>query len=175
MHSRGNPAFKFILHATTAMLLLFPFKASALPDDNSKPLHINALTTLFNYKTGVNTYEGNVKIDQGTTHIIADRVITQNNNQHKISIATAIGVKNYAEYITIPKTGDQTFHAKAKMIKFFPLTSLVILEGDVKATQGENSFQGPTIIYNIKDQLVTAPASKLGRATIVLESAQLKQ
>ena len=155
--------------------LFFCVPAFALPADSEKTMSIVALSSLFNYKTGTNTYEGDVKIDQGSTHLTADRVVTQNNDHHKIDTATAYGIQKLAEYITLPKDGDLPFHAKAKVIKFFPATSIVILEGDVVVTQGENSFQGPLIIYNMKDQVVTAPASKLGRATIVIEPTQLKQ
>lgn len=155
--------------------IFFSISAFALPGDVSKPLSIVATSSVFNYKTGSNLYEGNVKIDQGTTHLTADRVVTQNDKQHKINMAVAYGIYRLAEYTTLPKKDDLIFHAKAKVIKFFPQTSLIILEGDVFITQGENSFQGPLILYNMKDQLVTAPASKLGRATIVIEPTQLKQ
>lgn len=155
-------------------ILLLANVSFALPADSLKKINITAASSIFNYKIGTNTYEGDVKIDQGSTHLTADRVVTQNNERHKIVKAIAYGIKRPAEYTTLPKDGDALLHAKAKVIQFFPLTSTVVLEGDVVVTQAENSFQGPLIIYNMKDQVITAPASKLGRATLVIESAQLK-
>lgn len=151
------------------VMLLFSTLAIALPTDDQQPIHINADATQFNYKTGNNSYEGKVKVIQGSTTLNADRVVTQNNSLHKMEEAIAYGLNNLAEYTTIPKPGDALFHAKAKVIKFYPLKSTVVLEGNVVVTQGENSFQGPVIIYNMKDQTVSAPASKGGRATIVIE------
>jgi len=155
-------------------LLLMPTSTFALPEDREQPFNIVADSSIFNYKTGIDTYEGNVKVDQGTSHLTADRLVTQKNKQHKMTAAIATGIKKLAEYTTVPKIGDPTLNAKAKVIKFYPPTSIVILEQDVVITQKENSFHGPLIIYNMKDQIVTAPPSKNGRATIVIEPNQLK-
>lgn len=155
-------------------LLALSCSAAALPEDAQQIMSIVADASVFNYKTGTHTYEGNVKIDQGTTHIIADRVITHNNSKHKIAEAIAYGLTHLAEYTTLPKVDDPILHAKARVIKFYPYKSLAILENEVTVTQGNNSFAGPLIIYNMKDQIVTAPASKTGRATVVIEPSQLK-
>lgn len=142
--------------------------ASALPNDQSQPMQVNADSSLINYKTGVNTYEGHVKIDQGSSHLTSDRLVTKNDNHHKMSEAIAYGDKQLAEYTTIPNPGDKLLHAKANVIRFYPQKSLVILEGNVTVLQGENSFHGPMITYNIKDQIVTAPANQKGQATIII-------
>lgn len=154
--------------------ILLPIIPYALSSDSQQPMQIIADSTLINYKSGVNTYEGNVKINQGSTHLTADRLITKTNSQHKMEIATAYGLKKLAEYTTIPKSGDQQFHAKAKIIRFYPPKSTIELENDVIVTQGENSFHGAMIIYNMKDQTVTAPALKNGRTTIIIEPKQLE-
>lgn len=161
--------FLFIL-----VILVLPLKLLALPQDNQQMVHIVADSSTFNYKTGENIYQGNVHIDQGSTRLTADRVVTTTNFNHKMETATAYGINQLAEYTTIPKAGDTALHAKAKIIKFFPLTSLVQLEGDVTVNQGKNSFHGPVILYNMKDQIITAPPSKTGRATILIEPGQIK-
>lgn len=158
---------------TILLLLFIPVLTLALPEDSTKTMHIISDSSTFNYKTGSNVYEGNVKIDQGSTHLTADRVTTANGDNHKMKEAIAYGLNNkLAEYTTLPKPGDPILHAKAKTIKFYPPTSMVVLEGNVIVTQGKNSFEGPVIIYNMKDQTVTAPASKTGRATVVIEPSQ---
>jgi lipopolysaccharide export system protein LptA len=146
----------------------------ALPDDSKQPMYIVADSTLFNYKTGQDIYIGNVKVDQGTSHLTADRLVTQKNKQHKMISAIAYGINTIATFTTIPKEGDLVMTAIAKKISFYPPTSTVILEDEVTVTQGENNFHGQHIVYNMKDQIVEAPASKNGRATIVIESNELK-
>jgi lipopolysaccharide export system protein LptA len=147
----------------------FSLVSFALPEDQQQPLHITANSTQFNYKTGKNIYEGNVIIDQGTTHLTADRVITQNNERHKIAEAIAFGIKQQAFYTTVPKQGDSLFSAKANVIKFYPPKFTIILDGNASVIQGENSFHGPLILYNTKDQIVTAPPSGKGSATLIIK------
>jgi lipopolysaccharide export system protein LptA len=149
--------------------------ALALPSDTEQKMHIVADSTLFNYKTRYNVYDGNVSIEQGKTRVTADRVTTQSNSQHKIEEAIAYGTKSPAHYWTLPKEGDTLFHASAKIIKFYPLKSTVVLEDNVVLTQGDNSFRGSLIIYNIKDQTVSAPATPKGHATFIFEPKQLTQ
>ena len=165
---------KILLVFFAVVIFTAPVRVFALPDDSQQALHIASDSLLVDYKTGVHTYEGNVKIDQGSTHLTADRLVTSSNKQHKLEEGIAYGLTKLAEYTTLPKAGDVLFQAKAKTIKFYPIKSMVYLEGDVVVTQGDNSFQGPIIIYNIKDQVVTAPASQVGRATIVIEPKKLK-
>jgi lipopolysaccharide export system protein LptA len=156
--------------------LVFSFQMTfALPSDEDKPLQITADSSFINYKTGVYTYEGNVKITQGTTQLLADKVVTKNDNHHKMKEAIAYGTKRLAEYSTVPKEGDEPMRAQARVIRFFPPTSMVTLESNVIVTQGENNFNGPLIFYNIKDQVVTAPATKNGRATILIEPKQYEK
>lgn len=155
-------------------LALLSLMTWALPEDGNKNMHIVADSTLFNYKSGFNTYDGNVKVLQGETNLAADRVTTQSNAKHKIEEAIAYGDKKLAHYWTLPKIGDPVFHAWAKIIKFYPQKSTVHLEGDVLVTQGNNSFKAPELIYNIKDQTVFSPVTKKGRATIIIDPAKLQ-
>jgi lipopolysaccharide export system protein LptA len=65
----------------------YPVLSLALQTDKHEKVFIAADSTTYNYKTGVNIFEGHVKIDQGTTHITADKLITKTNEQHKIKEA----------------------------------------------------------------------------------------
>lgn len=142
----------------------------ALPNDGEQPMKIKADATLFNYKTGIDTYEGHVKVDQGSTHLLADKLVTEKNENHKIVTATAYGTERLAELITLPSVGTQVLHAKSNIIRFYPSTSILILEDNVMVIQGANSFRGSLIVYNMKEQMVAAPASKNGRATIIIDT-----
>ncbi|MDX1902440.1 MAG: lipopolysaccharide transport periplasmic protein LptA [Gammaproteobacteria bacterium] len=150
------------------ILCVFTTLLYALSSDSEKPMQITSDASSFNYKTGVSQYDGNVEVIQGTARLNADRVITHNNDAHKISEAIAYGINKPAEYWTRLKKEDPLLHAIANTIKFYPQKSLVILEGNAKVIQGENTFIGPVAIYNMKTQTVTAPPSKTGRATVVI-------
>lgn len=148
-------------------IAFIPIYAFALPEDSREKIYIVADTTEYNYKTGTTIYTGNVKVDQGTTHITADKLKTKTSAQHTIQEAIAFGEDHTAHYWTVPKKGDAEIHANAKIIKFYPVDSNIILEKEVVVTQGENSFHGERILYNRNDQTVLVPASDKGRAVIV--------
>lgn len=150
--------------------LLFLFCSPALlalDSDSKERLNIIADSGTYNFKTGVDIYEGHVKVDQGSTHLTADKLITKKNKQHKIREAIAYGYQELAHYWTTPKPSDPIIHAHGKIIKYYPLESNVSLEQDVHLVQGENSFKGELIHYNSKDQTITLPASANGHAELI--------
>ena len=149
--------------------LLLPITSNALPDDYHKKLNIVADQWHYNYRTGVTVYEGHVHALQGTTHVVADRLITKTNKQHVINEATAYGETERAHYWTTPNLGEKEMHAFANIIKMYPIESNVVLEQEVTVKQGENSFQGQLILYHMSDQTITVPASKDGRAILVYD------
>ena len=154
---------------TNIILYLFFFNSItfALPEDHLQKIHIIADVWNYNYKTGVTIYEGNVQVDQGTTHITADRLITKCNNKHVIKEAIAYGLHKTAHYWTLPKPNDAIMHAYANVIKYYPLETNITLEQNVTVLQDKNSFQGQTILYNMNDQTITVPATENGRAVLV--------
>ncbi len=146
--------------------------AIALPTDSKERLYIVADSTVYNYKAGINTFEGHVKVDQGSTHIIADRLVTKTNAQHKIEEAIAYGNADPAHFWTIPQPNELPLHAYAKVIRFYPLVSNVTLEQSVTVKQGDNRFHGELIHYNNLEQTITVPPSKNGRAVLVYNPEQ---
>lgn len=149
------------------LLVIPPISCLALEEDSKAPMYIVSDKSTYNYKNGTKTFEGHVKVDQGTTHLTADKLITKNNNENKMKEAIAYGLQENAHYWTVPKLGDKEVNALAKIIKVYPIDSNVVLENDVVITQGDNSFKGELIIYNRNDQTITVPESKQGRAVLV--------
>lgn len=151
-----------------SLILLFcPWHLFALQNDRAEKVYIVADSSIYNYKTGVNLFEGHVQVKQGTTHLTADRLITKSNEQHKVQEAIAYGLNQPADYWTQPKTNEPVLHAKAHIIKFYPVQAQLTLQGDVVITQGENSFQGQLILYNMKDKIITVPASNSGHSVLI--------
>jgi len=142
----------------------------ALPTDAGQTMHITANSTSFNYKKGTGIYEGNVIVTQGKTRLEADRLITRNNLQHKIQQVLAYGLKQRAHYMTyLSETDTLQLNAEAEIIRFYPFRSLVVLEGNASVRHGEDLFEGPVAIYDMKNQTVNAPHSKNGRSKILIQ------
>jgi lipopolysaccharide export system protein LptA len=151
-----------------SMLFLgYTSSAHALNTDKNEILHIVSDGGTYNYKTGVDIFEGHVKLDQGTTHLTADKVITKRDAQRKIEQAIAYGINEQAHYWTKPNSNDPEIHAHAKVMTFYPINSNIRLEDEVTLTQGENTFNGQLILYNDIDQTITVPGSKNNRAILV--------
>src|SRR5260221_584457 len=110
------------------LILCVPVPTNALPNDNKESIHINSASTTYNFKTGINIFEGHVSVDQGATHITADRLITKSDISHKIHEVVAYGLIQPAHYWTLPKAGDPEIHANAKIIRFYPIQSNITLE-----------------------------------------------
>jgi lipopolysaccharide export system protein LptA len=149
------------------LLCLYALSSYALEADSKEKVYITSDSSIYNYKTGVNLYEGHVKVDQGTTHLTGDRVITKNNAQHKMQEAIAYGFQEPAHYWTLQKLGEKEIHATALIIKYNPINSNAILENKVVVTQGDNSFQGELVTYNSKEQTIIVPASVNNHAVLV--------
>lgn len=148
--------------------LLFIFlPCFALEKDTKEKVIIIADSGIYNYKTGLNIYNGHVRVDQGTSHITADKLTTKNNAKQEITEVIAYGITEPAHYWTLPNEGDLEIHARAKLIKFYPLVANIALEQNVEVKQGQNQFKGELIYYNSKEQTVTVPPAKNSRAVLV--------
>lgn len=150
-----------------ALLALLPVIAIALPTDNRETLHITSNSSTYNYKTGVNIFEGNVKATQGTSHITADKLITKTNGGRKIQEAIAYGLLQPAHYWTLPGKNKTTVHAHAGIIKYYPLASNIAMHRDAYVTQGKNVFKGQLVLYDINQEVINVPASNKGQSILV--------
>lgn len=152
-------------------LSITPTFAFALSSDKTKPLHITADDVNFNHKTGITVFHGNVKMDQGSTHLTGDTVTVYSDTAGNIIKIIALGNKNTrAEYITLPDQQKDVMNAKADSILYTPPKNLAVLLGHGDVTQGMNSFAGPHIIYDIQKQTVlTMPSEKNVQTVIVIQ------
>lgn len=153
----------------SACLLFAMQSAMGLPEDIYKTMYVTSDSTTYNHKTGYATYLGHVHITQGSTRILADKLVTKSNARHHMQEAIAYGLKKPAHYWTLPKIGDTELHASAMIIKLFPSQSSVTLEQNAVLIQHDNHFQGQFIVYNRSDQTVFVPASQQGHAVVVYD------
>lgn len=163
--------FKQLLFLISMLsMLLFPNLSSALSTDKLQPAYIKADSATINHKTKICVYSGHVQLTQGSTVITADTLTTHADAQNQLEQATAVG--KFAVYSTLPDNTQLKLVATALTINYYPKKAQVELIGDAKATQGSDSFAGPKINYDIKQQIINSPASKEGRTTIIIQPGQ---
>ncbi len=158
-----------VLLSLCLLTLLLSGIAHSLETDREQKVFITADSGVYNFKSGVDVYKGHVKVDQGTSHIRADKLITKRNKQRQIEEVLAYGFAQPAHYWTLTTTHEPPVHAHARFIHFFPLQQRVTLKKAVWIQQGQNSFRGQLIRYNQAKQVITVPPSHDARAVIVYQ------
>lgn len=148
------------------VLSLLPVSAMALRADRTKPVDISANSANLNNTTGVCVYTGNVTVDQGTTHLRAEQLTTYSNANRQIYKAVAVG--KLARYWTLPDGHKHNLHANADTITYYPIKGIVILVGQAEITQGQDSFKGAHIVYNVNQQEIVSQPIGHSRTEIVL-------
>jgi lipopolysaccharide transport protein LptA len=149
-----------------AMLSLSAQAAYALNSDREQVLHASSSSAEINQQTGIAVYLDHVVAIQGTTTLLADKVITKQDKQHQLIEVIAYG--NPAVYKTIPEVGKAELTATALEIHFFPQQHYVQLIQDAIVIQDGNRYAAPLINYNTETQTVNSPTSNQGHTTIVL-------
>lgn len=163
------------LLSLSLLLLLLPSLSVALQSDQSKKLYIRSKTANINRTTGVGIFIGDVVIDQGTTHVTGDKVITHNDKHHKLKEVIIIGLHgNFAHYKTLTELKKPPLYATARTIKYYPKSHYVILLKDGHIKQGTDSIDGQHLEYDIQKQVLNSTAitktnGKNSRTTIVIQ------
>ncbi|MDI9818354.1 MULTISPECIES: lipopolysaccharide transport periplasmic protein LptA [unclassified Legionella] len=140
-----------------------------MPDDREKIAELSADSADLNQEKHRGEYLGNVKFDQGTTHLRAAKAITEGNKQNKLILAIAIGNEaQQAHYWTQTAEDKPLLHAYADLIRYHPEKHLVELIGNARIAQGNNSFSAPKILYDTVKQHVISKGSGKNRTTIII-------
>jgi lipopolysaccharide export system protein LptA len=158
---------KLLVFNVLLLLGIYHSIAFALDSDRVKEADIKFANLTHDYKNNTSVFCGDVQLDQGTTHLTADKLTTKSTKSRTLEQATAYGLNTLAHLWTIPNPGEPVLHAFAKVIKYYPSKGYISLQGNVTITQGKNSFKGETIHYDMNQKIITVPASNNNRSTIV--------
>jgi len=151
------------------LLCLLPIVSYALDSDSEQPMYFESDTAEINQKTGIGIYQGNVRIDQGSSHLTAVHATTTSDENNKLIEATADGdTQQQAHYWTLTEADEPELHAHANRIEFYVKDNKIILIGNATVIQGEDSYHAPRIEYDILKEEVISPTSKDGRTTIII-------
>lgn len=130
---------------------------AALPEDRDQPIRIEADEALRDEKQGFTRYQGNVKMDQGSLHIEADR-ITVYHDQREADRIIAEGQPATLQQQPEPDKG--LVKARAQMIEYFKAEDRIRLSREANIEQDGSIVTGDSIDYYISEQLVRADSDK---------------
>jgi lipopolysaccharide export system protein LptA len=135
-----------------ALMLVSPL-AAALPEDRTQPIQLEASRGQIDQKTGISVYEGNVVITQGSMRLTADTVtihIKDNNFQRM----EATG--NPANLRYKPTADKPEIQGASKRVEYDVVSAKVIMSGGAKLTQGQDTFSGDRVEYDLNEDKVRA-------------------
>jgi lipopolysaccharide export system protein LptA len=146
---------------------LLPFSVLAQQKSAEEIAHFAADHVALQGESGTTIYTGHVKMDQGTTHLIAEKVVAYKNEQGEIDKIVATG--NPAHYITLPENQTDPVYATGDTIEYYPLVRKAIIIGHGQVTQAENSLKGSYIIYDMVRATVRSLPSAGEESSITLQ------
>jgi lipopolysaccharide export system protein LptA len=135
------------------MLLLQAAPAWSLPDDREKPIRITADQAMRDEKQGFTVYSGNVRMDQGSLHIEADKITIFRIVEEADKIV-AEGVP--ARLRQQPNIEEGPVHARAEVIEYYKDEDRVHLKRDARIEREGSIVSGQTIEYFIAEERVRA-------------------
>lgn len=134
-------------------LMLTPLAASALPEDRSQPIHLEASRGQLDQKTGVSVYEGNVVITQGSMRLTADTVtitVKDNNFQHMVATGAPANLRYQ------PTADKPEIQGVSQRVEYDVVGAKVLMSGNARLTQGQDQFTGERVEYDLKGDVVRA-------------------
>jgi len=118
--------------------------------------HAEAEATGLNFKTGVWTFSGDVRIHVEKRGNLRSDLAVLDFKDSQIVKATATGKP--AEFEQQRAASEQIARGHADQIVYEPADGVVRLTNDAWLTDGRNEIRGPLLVYNIRLQHVEAEA-----------------
>ena len=119
---------------------------NALSTDKNEPAVISADDVEFDFSTGVRIYRGNVKLDQGTMKLRADKLIVEYKDD-VLQRATAFG--NPALFQQRPDGKEKDMIGKGQKMELDEVNNIVTLIDNAFIDNGEGTATGSLITYDI--------------------------
>ena len=156
-----------ILRRALLLLLCVPAMAQGLSSDRNQPITIEADSAILHEKEGRSIYKGNVHLQQGTLNLRGDSmtVLIADDEIEKIVLTG-----QPASYQQRPEDRDSDQHAEAGRIEYHAADERMILLENARVWQSDaEEFSSERIIYNMKNNTVTAGGSAGDRVRITLQ------
>ena len=143
-------------------LALAAAAAFALPEDQEQPIRIQADRSESDARSGVAVLTGDVRVEQGTLRIEAERVTVTDRDGRLARVVAEGSADEPATFRQRLEAGEPIARARAARIDYQVAEQRIELEGGALLTQGEREFAGEVIVYDIAQGRVDARAERAG-------------
>lgn len=148
------------------MLSLCCSRVSALPSDRDEPIHGVANSLVVDQKTGISTYSGAVKIQQGSLVISADKITVHTKTDSSIKKIVAVG--SPARFQQQPELDQSVVTATADSITYVPDDERLLLIKNASIEQDGQVMKAPRIDYDLIKEIMKAKQSNGTRVDIFI-------
>ena len=133
--------------------LLYPAEAAiALDSDRDQPAIVDAQDIEIDLATGRWIYRGNVTIQQGTLHMMADEIHLFFDDD---VLQRAIAHGQPAVFRQQPEGSDHLIRGQAQTIEIDEIENVAIFSGEAKLQRHRDTIMGETIIYHMETEKMT--------------------
>ena len=129
-----------------ALLLAGAAPIHALSTDSEQPIDIVADGAEHDDARRMTTYRGNVVIDQGSLHIIADTVVVLFDAHDRVIKITSAGAPTH--FRQLPDGETDYRKAWARQMEYFPEQDLINLSGEARYEKDGNHVQADRLVYD---------------------------
>lgn len=155
-------------HLSLITCLLLSSQALALSSDQDQPVYIDSDSQQLDMKSNKVTFQGDVKLKQGSININAAKiVVTRNPKNGSIQSIDAFG--NLVTFSQLTDDG-KTLYGEAKEMQYSLAKDQLTMKKSAMLSQDDSTIRGSQIRYKISQQkLIADSQSKGDRVTTVLQ------
>lgn len=155
-------------HLSLITCLLLSSQAFALSSDQDQPVYIDSDSQQLDMKSNKVTFQGDVKLKQGSININAAKiVVTRNPKNGSIQSIDAFG--NLVTFSQLTDDG-KTLYGEAKEMQYSLAKDQLTMKKSAMLSQDDSTIRGSQIRYKISQQkLIADSQSKGDRVTTVLQ------
>lgn len=160
----STPTSHQLLGFLLASFLAVP--ALALPEDRDKPVQVNAQRMEWHNQRQQGVYQGEVIATQGELRLEAATLTLFRGPEGELTRALAEAGDSLAYMRDLPELDEPEVEAWAESIDYHPAEDKIILTGQARLVQGEDSFRGHRLTYHLTTQDLEAEQAETGESRI---------
>ena len=138
--------------------LLFSARlALGLESDSEQPIYIDSNNAVYDEKSQISTYTGNVVATQGSIRIDGDQLVVYLKDG---AIIKLVATGKPSRFKQLPAVGKEEMHGEGLINEFYPEKNLLIFMKNASVWQGDAKQSSEYIEYDTKNSLLKAGESQ---------------
>lgn len=140
-----------------ALVLLLPAQVFARADDSRQPIQVEADNLEVRDKERISIYSGNVRLQQGSMLIRAERLQIHFDDQNKLNLMEMSGAP--ATFKQIDRN-QKEMRGEAEQMQYRNLESTLVLMGKARFSHNGDTIESGKIRINTETEAIEAGSSK---------------